>query len=323
MYIAAPYSDIVTDLPTIRGLGITLIMNYQYPQWEPDTVAFLDACHALGMRAILNIKELCKKVGGPDYTAIDAHIVAYKDHQALYGWYTDDETSGAAYPISVRESVYDFIKARDNKPVLEVHWHYDADAYSDQAHDLFGIDRYPWLNIPGINLADGLTNIESNLAREYGYMTDKDRANLMFAIQAYGDSEATLPPVGGIIGSYNQVKPEWFTWGVGFYTWISTTNPSGDTYAYPWEHSYIRYEIRTVCADVLGVATVDINQVLDNDTNLIVSGYCSSGCKVMVGSYRASVDLAGTSWTATVPSGNYTVVASNGITTTSVTLLQP
>lgn len=321
LYCNGTTSRLSGELATMRSCGISVVQNYQYPSISADVTDWLDACHTAGLKCLLSLFPITSPrdvPSNPNYTAINNVITQYDDHPAVYGYNIDDETLASAWGISSRIAVYDYIKARTSKPVHEVHWRVETGAYTPDCHDVYMLDVYPY--IWDTLYTNPLPNLDTYLANEYSKLNPADHPKLMHIMQVYGwpgHGTGVVPPVGGVTGQWDVAKqnPNWNTAGIGFYTWLSSLDQTGATYDYPWEtgNEHILSEMESVCASVLGAASVTVESVVGNT----LTGTCSPGCYVNVGSNRAVVDQSGTSWSATVPAGAYTVTASNGITSAS------
>lgn len=330
LYAADTLAVLGPHLDSIRAAGVTVIKNGYYPindENEANNIAWLDACHAAGLRCIVDLRKYTSVVATRSAVNAAAQAALYDSHPAVYGWYTDDESDGTAYTIAERRTMYLAIKAVSDKPIMEVHYrvdpiagksaHYPTDGTI--VHDIYGINNYLHINFAG-NVSAWSTYIDG----EYAKLTATDKANLTHILQAYGQTTGNVPPNDGI---QNQQYPEvispnnWLTWGLGYYTYPKFDHPEW-IYATDSGYEYLLGDIAAANAAYLPTAAITVTGLVltGSATTHTVSGTCAAGCLVIVdGTTWAIHDAAGTGWTAVVSPGSHQFVASNGLETASVT----
>jgi len=106
-----------------------------------------------------------------------------------YWTYVKDVADNYAYPVELREEVYNHIKARDSHRVIEVHYIYESRVYSPNAHDLYGLDLYP-LNTSTWTVENNTTYamdyFEGMLINEILNTPLKNSSGLFVVFQAFG-----------------------------------------------------------------------------------------------------------------------------------------
>jgi hypothetical protein len=247
------------DLPWIKSLGVDAVANYaclnpyftdQQPQWDnypvlpQSLLTYIDAVHAQGLKLLVNLVPNTALAqyyaGSPNYTNITMIVNAVKDHPALLGYMCDDESTGANYPISVRNQVYSFIKNLDPNPnhyVIEVHYNYFSDCYSKNSHDIFAIDNYPIAMTP--------SSWQTYLA---GIKSKVNASDIVMPILPMSYSNGgSIPPAGRIASMWSASKNANFvSGGCGWYIWNEDATVNTDPVLTSAGYSYIFTDITTI-----------------------------------------------------------------------------
>lgn len=299
-----PLSEIQLQLATIRSMNISVVMNYYYAQDYhygrdgvpggvgytaeelTETLAWLDACHAAGLQAAINISTHIypwPRTGqGPDYARLDALIGAIKDHPALWGWYGYDEAPASMVSIANREAVYSHIKTlTPDKPIT-----YVSNLTSDPGLtgytqsgtiDIFFEDIYPYLWFDEYEDYETVTELDQfadALNELKAVVVSEGMMPLSCAIQISADvPSGDLPPSGGVLGQGEKVTlTGWDSAGVGFYTWnypaaVKAANPSMQFAA---DHLYLQDEIRQVAGGYIDAPVITSFTLPATSTTLTV-----------------------------------------------------
>src|SRR5512133_226988 len=215
---------------------------------------YLDACHAVGLKAMLTVRELGKNVvmnreaktlSVAELAALTAFVDAHKTHPALWGWYADDEGTAAQYPIATRQQVYDTIKAADPSGiVVEANYQCESGAYSAAVHDLFAFDWYPYKfdtypDAPDygcLSVSTGLVTSSANETAALDYYAtqlasikatlDANADTYVAIMQAFNQTtdgalvKWGMPPVGGFDKEWAKVQAAGFDdYGAAWFEW--------------------------------------------------------------------------------------------------------
>ncbi|NTV50928.1 MAG: hypothetical protein HGA20_14970 [Geobacteraceae bacterium] len=226
LYTFQTAESIPADCATIQSLNVEVVLNALLPSavWSDATrgtlltqfcQSMLDNCQAGGLRCALWLGPLTQR-SDPKLTELQTLVNTFKNHPALYGWYTEDEPKAADIPVPGCENVYDTIKAADPfHPVVVVYpgygagfWPAGTTAYPiptvRRMYDVFGIDNY-----------HSGTTFTNEITASYGSVPARDRGNLINALQVFNNiSASTL--TANAASSYTV---GWATGGIAFWMW--------------------------------------------------------------------------------------------------------
>ena len=135
-----------SGLPDFAAGGFNFLMPY-----GRATVAQLDACNANGLKVFYTLQNFYPFHRSPSEGIVDdataeektrEHVALVKDHPALLGWYTNDET-GSEHAEALTER-YQLLKELDpDHPVWIVVSQYDRMPAYMPTFDICGTDPYP------------------------------------------------------------------------------------------------------------------------------------------------------------------------------------
>ena len=135
-----------SELPAYAAKGFNFLMPY-----GRATVEQLDACNASGLKVFYTLQNFYPFHRSPSEGIVDdataeektrEHVALVKDHPALLGWYTNDET-GPEHAEALTER-YQLLKELDpDHPVWIVVSQYDRMPAYMPTFDICGTDPYP------------------------------------------------------------------------------------------------------------------------------------------------------------------------------------
>ena len=135
-----------SELPAYAAVGFNFLMPY-----ARLSVAQLDACQANGLKAFYTLQNFYPFHQTPSAGIVDdataearvrEHVALVKDHPALLGWYTNDET-GPEHAEALTERSTPLNSIAPDHPVWIVVSQYDRMQAYMPTFDICGTDPYP------------------------------------------------------------------------------------------------------------------------------------------------------------------------------------
>ena len=165
-------SNLTSDLPTVKGLGMDVVMPYSHTagsnSWPVDSDyatmlnTLIPAAHAAGLSIMVDLLRYTRDEqywGGaantPNIGGLTTIVNAVKNTPSLYGYYIADESSIYTENSAATQSIHDVIMALDpnheilivqNSPVRTSSGQPGGQTpYTTTDHTIYGIDDYPLL----------------------------------------------------------------------------------------------------------------------------------------------------------------------------------
>lgn len=108
---------------------------------------YLDAATDAGVKVIVPVNPNLERVKAGDFASIKKKIRTFKNHPAIYGWYTSDEPDLKEIPAKLLVSVYQAVKEEDPTRPIAIAFNTNLSRikkYAD-AYDILMYDKYPCL----------------------------------------------------------------------------------------------------------------------------------------------------------------------------------
>ena len=192
------------DLPAVKELGFNTVQVYTMLYMNDNAVKeYLDKCNGLGLKCMISLAPSFDD-SLPEKRAKD-FVKMWKDHPAVYSWYTLDEPVTRKVSIEKQIEVYDLVRSWDNHTPVSIcisarnDPHFYDEYFTDKAYDILLSNCYPlckW-NTFGDDLV-GLRKYFWRAVEHVKFLDDK----AIPVLQVHYDDGTLRNPIGTIKNQY-------------------------------------------------------------------------------------------------------------------------
>lgn len=193
-----------TDAPAkVADEKINIIMPYVGSNDEAKIMAYLDTASEAGVKVVLELPR--SMVRGQKTDEIVQFVRKFKNHPAVFAWYTADEPEFHQLSSQALENAYHAIKTEDStKPVAVVFARlWGIEKYLD-ALDVFIWDQYPVTY--GSPEFGGTDWKKMRSWFEVAASRTKEKKGFWFVMQGYGEKYDGTPQHGKRLPTYDEER---------------------------------------------------------------------------------------------------------------------
>ena len=190
-------------LTKVANEGINVVMPYVGKSDDAKIMSYLDAAEKAEMKVLLELPRSIIKAEDTD--AIIKFVRKFKNHPAVFAWYSWDEPEIQGLSPTTLKKVYEAIKAEDtSKPVAVVFTRlWGIEKYLDSL-DIFMWDYYPVTDgSPEFGSPDW-RKMKSWFKKAASHSQGKD--GFWFVLQGYGEKSDGTPQFGKRLPTFREER---------------------------------------------------------------------------------------------------------------------